>query len=117
MWWWLGAPGWMCTRTRWWRACPRPGQMAVRRDPHFRCGYGRTVGVAGLAGRAPGDVGGDGVDRGVLAAVFYTLEDAMECWLLNAAHMRNVPGRKTDQLTELPGRFLRWIERWAVCTV
>lgn len=28
--------------------------------------------------------------------VFYTLEDAMECWLLNARHMRNVPGRKTD---------------------
>lgn len=28
--------------------------------------------------------------------VFYTLEDAMDCWLLNAAHMRNVPGRKTD---------------------
>jgi transposase len=28
--------------------------------------------------------------------VFYVLEDAMECWLLNARHMRNVPGRKTD---------------------
>lgn len=28
--------------------------------------------------------------------VFYVLEDAVECWLINAAHMRNVPGRKTD---------------------
>lgn len=28
--------------------------------------------------------------------VYYILEDAMECWLLNARHMRNVPGRKTD---------------------
>lgn len=28
--------------------------------------------------------------------VFYTLEDAMECWLLNARHLRNVPGHKTD---------------------
>jgi transposase len=28
--------------------------------------------------------------------VFYVLEDAMECWLLNARHMHNVPGRKTD---------------------
>ncbi len=28
--------------------------------------------------------------------VFYVLEDAMECWVLNARHMRNVPGRKTD---------------------
>jgi len=29
--------------------------------------------------------------------VFYVLEEAMaECWLLNARHMANVPGRKTD---------------------
>ena len=29
-------------------------------------------------------------------APFYVLEDAMECWVLNARHLRNVPGRKTD---------------------
>ena len=28
--------------------------------------------------------------------VYYVLEDAVETWLLNARHMRNVPGRKTD---------------------
>jgi transposase len=28
--------------------------------------------------------------------VFYALEDRFECWLLNARHMRAVPGRKTD---------------------
>jgi transposase len=28
--------------------------------------------------------------------VFYVLEDGIECWLLNARHLRNVPGRKTD---------------------
>ena len=28
--------------------------------------------------------------------IYYVLEDAMECWLLNARHLRNVPGRKTD---------------------
>jgi transposase len=28
--------------------------------------------------------------------VYYVLEDAVECWLLNAHHLRNVPGRKTD---------------------
>ncbi len=28
--------------------------------------------------------------------VYYMLEGAMECWLLNAAHMKRVPGRKTD---------------------
>jgi transposase len=29
-------------------------------------------------------------------AVYFLLEDEFECWLLNARHLRNVPGRKTD---------------------
>ena len=29
-------------------------------------------------------------------AIYYALEDRFECWLLNAVHLRNVPGRKTD---------------------
>jgi transposase len=28
--------------------------------------------------------------------VYYLLEDDLECWLLNAHHLRNVPGRMTD---------------------
>lgn len=28
--------------------------------------------------------------------VFWVLEDRFECWLLNAKHLRHVPGRKTD---------------------
>jgi transposase len=28
--------------------------------------------------------------------VYYLLEDDLQCWLLNAHHLRNVPGRKTD---------------------
>jgi transposase len=28
--------------------------------------------------------------------VYYVLEDDFECWLINAMHMHNVPGRKTD---------------------
>ena len=28
--------------------------------------------------------------------VYYMLEGSFECWLLNARHMHNVPGRKTD---------------------
>lgn len=27
--------------------------------------------------------------------VYYVLEDAMTCWLLNARHLHNVPGRKS----------------------
>jgi Transposase len=38
--------------------------------------------------------------------VFYLLEDAIESWVVNAAHMRNLPGHKTDLLTELPEGFL-----------
>ena len=35
---------------------------------------------------------------------FYLLEDAVECWVVNARDVKNVPGRaKTDRLTELPG--------------
>ena len=28
--------------------------------------------------------------------IYYVLEEELECWLLNARHLRNVPGRKTD---------------------
>jgi transposase len=28
--------------------------------------------------------------------IYYVLEDAVECWLLNAHHLKAVPGRKTD---------------------
>jgi hypothetical protein len=34
--------------------------------------------------------------------VHYALEDRFEVWLCNAHHVKNVPGRKTDLLTELP---------------
>ena len=37
---------------------------------------------------------------------YYLLEEGFTVWLLNAAHVKNVPGRKTDLLTELPGRIL-----------
>src|SRR4051795_11922146 len=42
---------------------------------------------------------------------FYCLEEVMEVWLLNAAHMKAVPGRKTDVrdaegIAQLPGMGL-----------
>ena len=33
---------------------------------------------------------------------YYLLDDALEMMLVNASRVRNVPGRKTDLLTELP---------------
>jgi transposase len=33
--------------------------------------------------------------------IFYLLESDVECWLLNARHMKTVPGRKTDVFSEL----------------
>ena len=47
---------------------------------------------------------------------FYLLEDATECWVVNARDVKNVPGRpKTDPLTELSGRsFGQYVRRAAV---
>ena len=39
------------------------------------------------------------------------LEAGFELLLVNAEHLKGVPGRKTDLLTELPGRSLRWCAR------
>ena len=49
-----------------------------------------------LASQLPGDPGGDGVHRVLLKPGWHLLEDQVECWLLNAAHMHNVPGRNAD---------------------
>ncbi len=43
---------------------------------------------------------------------FYLLEDAVECWVVNAQDVKHLPGRpKTDLLTELTGRSLGWCVR------
>ena len=38
--------------------------------------------------------------------VFYVLEDDMACWLLNARHLRNVPGRK---MCRTPSGSASWL--------
>jgi transposase len=43
-----------------------------------------------------GDDRGDGVDLHALEGAVLLLVDVMETWLLNAAHMKAVPGRKPD---------------------
>ena len=35
--------------------------------------------------------------------VYYLLEDDFDCWLLNAQHLRNVPGRKTPSMSSCGG--------------
>jgi len=64
-----------------------------------------------------------GVTRVVMEATsdywkppFYVLEaHGLQVWLVNAKDVKHLPGRpKTDLLTELPGPFVRWIERWLV---
>jgi len=48
-----------------------------------------------VVGELPGDPCGDGGHRYLLEPVFAALEDRFVCWLLNAQHFKNVPGRKT----------------------
>jgi len=76
-----------------------PGTGRRRFDQETRTFRTTLAGLALLAGWL-GDVGVTLVgmeSTGVYwKTVFQVLEDRFECWLLNAQHMRNVPGRKTD---------------------
>jgi hypothetical protein len=46
----------------------------------------------------PPQRGAAGLDLLLPACSYYLLEDDFECWLINATHMHNVPGKKTDVL-------------------
>src|SRR6266545_2039805 len=76
-------------------AC-RP-RRAPRRDPQVHHDHRGAGAVGPVAGQLGGDPGGDGVDRVLLEAGLAAARGpgrvlAAEC----GAHMRNVPGRKTD---------------------
>jgi transposase len=85
--------------------------------PGRRCQEVREYGTTTRALLAlAGDLRGHGVTLVAMEAtsdywkpVFYLLEaEGFTCWLLNARHVKNVPGRpKTDLLTELRGGFWR----------
>jgi transposase len=76
-----------------------PGQGRRRRQQQTRTFRATLAGLAEL-----GDwLAGLGVTLVGMEAtgvywktVFQALEERVECWLLNAQHLRNVPGRKTD---------------------
>ena len=90
-------------------ACIRVPHEDGRRRLQEVCEYGTTTrALLALAGK----LHCQGVTLVVMEAtsdywkpVFYLLEaEGFTCWLLNARHVKNVPGRpKTDPLTELPG--------------
>src|SRR5438876_12354703 len=76
------------------RAGTRRRPRAIHSDLwHDDCAAPRA---ARLVGGPWGHPGRHGIDGRLRKPVYYVLEDALECWLLNARHLRNVPGRKTD---------------------
>lgn len=78
-----------------------PGKGRRRRDQETRT-FGTTQAQLGRLGDwlASHNVTLVGMEStGVYwRPVFYALEQRFECWLVNAQHMRNLPGRKSDVL-------------------
>jgi len=78
---------------------PGSGKSRRRRAQETRT-FATTMAQLGLLGDW---MEGHGVTRVGMEAtgcywkpVFYALEDRFECWLINAQHLHNVPGRKSD---------------------
>jgi transposase len=76
-----------------------PASRRRQREQHQRC-FGSTISQLELLSEW---LAGFGVTRVGMEAtgvywkpVFHVLEQRFECWLLNAQHLHNVPGRKTD---------------------
>jgi hypothetical protein len=79
----------------------RRSMISAEPDPHVSDHDRGAGGAAGLAGQ-PGHSGGGMESTG---AVWKPVEDLLEgefrCWLLNARHLRNVPGRKTPSMSSM----------------
>ena len=83
-------------------ACVRyPGPDGERETEiaSFSAFTSRPARPSRLAGVPRGHPGGDGGDRGLLEARPLCARRRLECWLLNARHMRNVPGRRPTSVT------------------
>ena len=93
----IGSLGLMCIGTRWWRvsSCSTAGRWRSTRQS-----FSTTVAGVGQLGEWLAE---REVELVVMEAtgvywrpVFYGLEDRFgELWLVNAHHVKNVPGRKT----------------------
>ena len=80
---------------------PGKGQSRRRRAQQTRS-FGTTIGQLGLLADWLQSCGVTLVGMEATGIywkpVFYVLEQRFECWLLNAQHLHNVPGRKSDVL-------------------
>src|SRR6266508_4023371 len=98
--WWSAARGWMCTATAWWPRCGcrasgvGHGGVRLARSPRRLPGWGGWP--TGWGGSTRGPRGGIEPPGIYCKPVFAVLEPRVEGWLLNAQHLHNVPGRKTD---------------------
>jgi transposase len=80
-------------------ACVRVPAVGGRREQETRTFMTTTRGLVALADwlRSHGVTLVGMESTGVYwKPLYYLLEDEFECWLLNARHPRNVPGKKTD---------------------
>jgi transposase len=82
------------------KACVRtPGRAKGTRASQVRTFATTTAGLLALRDWLVGErvtlVGMESTGH-YWKPVYYLLEDGFECWLLNAAHLKKVPGRKTD---------------------
>jgi transposase len=73
----------------------RPAGPA-QRDTNVSDDHPRAGRDAGLAARVRGDGRGNGVDLDLLEAGVYCLEEVVDTWLVNAAHIKAISRRKTD---------------------
>jgi transposase len=77
-----------------WRS--RDERRTTQAHPHLRHDDRRAAPTRGLAGGAGGDARGAREHRQLLQPVWNLLEDAFSLQLVNARHIKQVPGRKTD---------------------
>ena len=78
-----------------WSARPARA-VAAQRDADVQDDDRVVAGDAGLAGRGEVTIAAMESTSTYWKPPFYCLEEVMEVWLLNAAHMKAVPGRKSD---------------------
>ena len=107
----------MCTATPWWPPCGSQDR-AGSWGQHTRTFATTTAGITALGDwLAEHRVTRTGMEStGVYwKPVYYLLEDQLEVWLINAEHLHNVPGRKTDVADSAWIAQMVWVPRTLSC--